>query len=103
MCQPWLMISDWPVRALEAKEPKNTAASATSAMVVNSPLTVFLSITSLMTAASLMPSSFACSEICLSTSGVRTKPGQMTLAHRCFAPSLATARHSPSRPCFAVT
>ena len=38
-----------------------------------------------------MPSSLACSGICLSTSGVRTKPGQITLARTpCLAPSLAT-------------
>ena len=48
--------------------------------VVNSPSTVSLSITFLMTSSSVMPSSFACSGICFSTSGVRTKPGQITLA-----------------------
>ena len=36
--------------------------------------------TFLTTSASLMPSAFACCGICLSTSGVRTKPGQITLA-----------------------
>ena len=50
------------------------------------------------------PSAFDCSGICLSTSGVRTKPGQITLARTpCFAPSLAITLASPIRPCFAVT
>ena len=35
MNQPWLTISDWPVRAFEAKDAKKTAASATSSAVVN--------------------------------------------------------------------
>ena len=57
-----------------------------------------------LTSASVIPSAFACSGICLSTSGVRTKPGQMTLARMpSLAPSLATVRASPSRPCLAVT
>src|SRR5215831_17828833 len=46
----------------------------------------------------------ACSGICLSTSGVRTKPGQITLARTlCAAPSLATTFARPIRPCLAVT
>src|SRR5262245_2044168 len=104
MNQPWLTTSDWPVRALLSNPAKKTAVSATSATVVNSPSTVSFSITFLMTSASEMPSSFACSGICLSTSGVRTKPGQMTLARTpCLAPSLATTLASPIKPCLAVT
>ncbi|MCY1510292.1 hypothetical protein D9M68_446650 [compost metagenome] len=57
-----------------------------------------------MTCSSVMPSVFACSGICFSTSGVRTKPGQITLARTpCFAPSFATVLASPMRPCLAVT
>jgi hypothetical protein len=53
---------------------------------------------------SLIASALACSGICFSTRGVRTKPGQMTLARMlCGAPSLATVFASPMRPCFAVT
>jgi hypothetical protein len=40
----------------------------------------------------------------LSTSGVRTKPGQITLARTPWAaPSLATTLARPIRPCLAVT
>src|SRR5215470_9004412 len=57
-----------------------------------------------MTSCSEIPSSFACSGICLSTNGVRTKPGQITLARTpCSAPSLATTRARPSRACLAET
>src|SRR5664279_596088 len=80
MNQPWLTTSDWPVSALLGKLANSSATSATSATVVNSPSTVSLSITFLMMSSSLMPSAFACSGICLSTSGVRTKPGQITFA-----------------------
>src|SRR3954452_23458802 len=38
--QPWLTTSDWTVGALISKPAKNTAVSATSASVVNSPSTV---------------------------------------------------------------
>ena len=56
------------------------------------------------TSSSEMPSSFACSGICLSTNGVRTKPGQITFARTpCAAPSLAITRARPSSPCLAVT
>src|SRR5262249_59594406 len=72
MNQPWLTTSDCPVNALLSKPAKNTAVSATSATVVNSPSTVSLSITFLITSASGMPSSLACSGICLSPSGVWT-------------------------------
>src|SRR3954454_12648215 len=102
--QPWLTTSDCPVSALVSKPAKNTAVSATSASVVNSPSTVSFSMTFLMTSASEMPSSLACSGICLSTSGVRTKPGQMTFARTpCLAPSFATTLASPISPCLAVT
>ena len=88
---PWLTTIDWPVKAFEAKEARNSAVSATSSIVVNSPSTVSFSMMVLMTSCSEMPSSLACSGICLSTSGVRTKPGQITLARTpCAAPSLAT-------------
>ena len=40
MNQPWLTMSDWPVSAFELKPAKNSAASATSSTVVNSPSTV---------------------------------------------------------------
>ena len=50
-----------------------------------------------------MPSLAASSGICRSTSGVRTNPGQITLERTpCGAPSLATTRHRPSRPCLAT-
>src|SRR5262249_873713 len=102
--QPWLTTSDCPVNALLSKPAKNTAVSATSATVVNSPSTVSFSITFLMTSASEIPTSVGCSGICLSTSGVRTKPGQMTLARTpCLAPSFATTLASPINPCLAVT
>src|SRR5262249_37937895 len=80
MNQPWLTTRDWPVRARLGKPAKSRATSATSATVVNSPSTVSFSMTFFTTSSSEMPSSRACSGICLSTSGVRTKPGQMTLA-----------------------
>jgi len=55
-------------------------------------------------AARVAASVFACSGICFSTSGVRTKPGQMTLVRTpIFAPSFAAARASPRRPCLAAT
>jgi hypothetical protein len=40
MNQPWLTMSDCPVRAFELNAAKKTAASATSSTVVNSPSTV---------------------------------------------------------------
>ncbi|WP_233417273.1 hypothetical protein, partial [Halovulum marinum] len=80
MTHPWLTISDCPVRALVGNAAKRCAISATSSTVVNSPSTVPPSITLLMTSSSEIPSSAACSGICLSTSGVRTKPGQITHA-----------------------
>src|SRR5437899_9598396 len=104
MCQPWLTITDWPVSAFEGKAAKKSATSATSAKVVNSPSTVVLSITFLITSCSVMPNSFACSGICFSISGVRTKPGQIVFARiPNAAPSLATDLHSPMIPCFAAT
>src|SRR5207248_6144334 len=104
MNQPWLTTNDWPVNALVLKPAKNNTASATSSVVVNSPSTVSFSMTCLITSSSLMPSSLACSGICLSTSGVRTNPGQTTLARTLYsAPSLATTRHNPRSPCLAVT
>ncbi len=46
----------------------------------------------------------ACSGICFSTSGVRTKPGQTMLARTpCAAPSFATTLAKPTSPCLAVT
>src|SRR5690606_32270842 len=104
MNQPWLTTMLWPVSALVSNAARVNATLATSSTVVNSPCTVSLSMTSLTTASSLMPSAFACCGICLATSGVRTKPGQMTLARTPYSPaSLATVRHRPSRPCLAVT
>src|SRR6185436_19688380 len=104
MNQPWLTTIDWPVRALLRAPAKNSTQSATSSVVVNSPSTVSFSMTCLMTSASEMLSSLACSGICLSTSGVRTKPGQTTLARTLnSAPSLATTLQSPISPCLAVT
>jgi hypothetical protein len=67
MNQPWLTTIDWPVNAFDPKEAKNNAVCATSSTVVNSPSTVSLSITFLMTSCSEIPSSCACSGICLST------------------------------------
>ena len=78
MNHPWLTTTDCPVSAFEPKEARNKAVSATSSTVVNSPSTVSFSMTFLMTSCSEMPSVFACSGICLSTSGVRTKPGQIS-------------------------
>ena len=102
--QPWLTVKDCPVNALEANDAKNSAAAATSSTVVNSPSTVSLSMTSRTTDSAEMPSVRACSGICLSTSGVRTKPGHTMFARTpCFAPSLATTLARPSRPCFAAT
>ena len=104
MNQPWLTTSDCPVSAFVGKPANSSATRATSSVVVNSPSTVSFSITFLMTSSSLMPSVLACSGICFSTSGVRTKPGQITLARTpCLAPSLATVLASPMRPCLAVT
>jgi hypothetical protein len=45
MNQPCEATSDCPVKAFDLKEAKNNAASATSAVVVNSPSTVSFSIT----------------------------------------------------------
>src|SRR5262249_17082552 len=56
MNQPWLTTSDCPVNALLSKPAKNTAVSATSATVVNSPSTVSFNITFLTTSSSEMPS-----------------------------------------------
>jgi hypothetical protein len=42
MNQPWLTTSDWPVRAFDSNTAKNSAASATSSPVVNSPSTGLL-------------------------------------------------------------
>src|SRR5262245_38763805 len=42
MNQPWLTTSDWPVSAFDSNAAKNSAASATSSTVVNSPSTVSL-------------------------------------------------------------
>src|SRR5262249_14408204 len=104
MNQPWLTTADCPFSALLGKAANSTANSATSAVVVNWPSTVSFSITFLTTSSSLMPSSLACSGICLSTSGVRTKPGQITLARTPYlAPSFATVLQRPIRPCLAVT
>src|SRR5262249_24941035 len=49
MNQPWLTTSDCPVSALLSKLAKNSAVSATSTTVVNSPSTVSFSITFLIT------------------------------------------------------
>src|ERR1700690_963316 len=88
MNQPWETTMDWPVSALLSNPAKNRAVAATSATVVNSPSTVSFNITFLITSASEMPNALACSGICFSTSGVRTKPGQITLALTpCTAPS----------------
>ncbi len=100
---PWLTTIDWPVNALLGKLARNTAVAATSSIEVNSPLTVSLNITFLMTSSSVIPSSCACSGICFSTNGVRTKPGQITFdLIPCLAPSLATAFARPTMPCFAA-
>src|SRR5262245_36788289 len=102
--QPWLTTSDWPVYTLDDAPAKNRTAYATSSVVVNSPSTVSFIMTLRMTSSSEMPSSFACSGICLSTRWVLTNPGQMTFAVTlCSAPSFARTRHSPSSPCLAVT
>ena len=45
MNQPWLTMRDWPVNAFVFAAAKNSAASATSSVVVHSPSTVSLSIT----------------------------------------------------------
>src|SRR5690606_11818608 len=104
MNQPWLTTMLCPVSALLSNAARVSATLATSSTVVNSPSTVSRSITSRTTASSLMPSSRACSGICWSTSGLRTKPGQITFARTpAAAPSLATVRARPSRPCLAVT
>ena len=96
MNHPWLTTIDWPVSAFDGKAARNSAASATSWTVVNSPSTVSFSIMVLITSASEIPSSRACSGICFSTSGVRTKPGQITLARTpCAAPSFATTFARP--------
>src|SRR5262245_19202399 len=93
MCQPWLTTIDCPVSAVVGKADSMRVTSAMSAAVVNCLSTVSRSITSPTTCASEMPSALACSGICLSTSGVRTNPGQTTLARTpCLAPSLATVR-----------
>src|SRR5262249_44712812 len=73
MNQPWLTMRDWPVNAFVFAAAKNSAASATSLVVVNSPSTVSFSITLWTTSSSEIPSAFACPGICLSTRGVRTK------------------------------
>src|SRR4051794_21040334 len=58
----------------------------------------------LITSSSLIPSSLACSGICLSTRGVRTNPGRTTFARTLYgAASLATTLHNPISPCLAVT
>src|SRR5262249_13654419 len=104
MNQPWLTTRDWPVSALLGKLAKSTATSATSWTVVNSPSTVSFSMIFLITSSSEMPKCWACSGICLSTSGVRTKPGQMTLARTpCSPPSFAIVLARPISPCLAVT
>jgi hypothetical protein len=104
MYQPWLTTIDCPVSAFVPNPAKNSAHCATSSTVVNWPSTVSLSMTFLITSASEIPSSFACSGICLSTSGVRTKPGQITLARTFFAaPSLATTLARPIKACLAAT
>src|SRR5262249_3601139 len=72
MNHPWLTTTDWPVSAFDGNAARNTATSATSCAVVNSPSTVSFNITVLTTSASEIPSSRACSGICFSTSGVRT-------------------------------
>ena len=58
----------------KAREKERHLGPVISSTVVNSPSTVWPSITFLMTSSSLIPSVRACSGICLSTSGVRTKP-----------------------------
>ena len=104
MNQPWLTTSDCPVSAFVGNPANSSATRATSSVVVNSPSTVSFSITFLMTSCSVMPSVFACSGICFSTSGVRTKPGQITLARTpCSAPSFATTFARPMSACFAAT
>ncbi|KAG0913634.1 hypothetical protein G6F31_021434 [Rhizopus arrhizus] len=104
MYQPWLTTNDWPVRAALGKAHRNNAVWAPSSTVVKTPSTVSPSSTFFTTASSLMPSSRACSGICFSTSGVRTKPGQMTCERTlCAAPSLASTRARPSSACLAAT
>src|SRR4030081_2043255 len=97
-------MSDWPVSALLGNVANIKTTSATSSMQVNSPSTVLPSMTLLITSSSEMPSTLACSGICLSTNGVRTKPGHTTLERTLnSAPSLATTLDSPINPCLAVT
>src|SRR5579864_5546562 len=52
MNQPWLTMRDCPVRAFVLAAAKNSAASATSAAVVNSPSTVSRNMTLRTTSAS---------------------------------------------------
>ena len=104
MCQPWLTVRLCPVSALVSNAARNRATFAISSTVVNSVSTVSFSMIVRTTSSSRMPNSCACSGICFSTSGVRTKPGQITFARTRFGPpSLATTRARPSRPCLAVT
>ena len=72
--------------------------------MVNWPSIVSFSMTFLITCSSVIFSSAACSGICFSTSGVRTKPGHTTLDATLYsAPSLASTLLRPMRPCLAVT
>src|SRR6516165_12619685 len=49
MNHPWLTTTDWPVSAFDGNAARNTATSATSCAVVNSPSTVSFNITVLTT------------------------------------------------------
>lgn len=49
MCHPCDTLMDWPVRAFVGCAARKRAVSATSSMVENSPSTVFLSMTFLIT------------------------------------------------------
>src|ERR1700676_4150083 len=102
--QPWLTTNDCPVSAAVGKAARNNVVWAISSTVVKTPSTVPPSITFRTTSSSVSPSSRACSGIFLSTSGVRTNPGQTTCERTlCAAPAFAKVRDNPSNACFAVT
>jgi hypothetical protein len=81
ICQTSLTMIDSPVSALVLNAPSINATSATSETIANSLSTVSPSKISFTTRSSEIPNSCACCGICFTTSGVGTKPGQITLAH----------------------
>src|SRR5581483_2254686 len=70
--QPPSIESIAPVIAAAASLQRYAASAATSSTFTNSLVGCGARITSRITRSSLMPCAFACSGICLSTSGVRT-------------------------------